>query len=281
MKKVGLALSGGGARGAYQIGVWKAFKEHGIDNEIDAYAGASVGSLNALLFAMDDYELAYDTWMNLEDRELFEASPKQLFKRLREEKFDFVNQGVYNTEKLKQLMDDTINYSLIQGKEVYLSTTLLGSDDGSFFDLIKMNFKHYIKHENRIEYTNITNLGEDKVKKIALASCAIPVAFSPITIGANSYYDGGILDNIPTEPLEEAGCDLIIVIDLFRFSTSRFKLRKLDEKVITIHPHRSLRGILDFKDKYTKRRFELGYKDGLDAAEEIIERIKEIKQLRS
>lgn len=281
MKKVGIALSGGGARGAYQIGVWKAFKEHGIDKEISAFAGASVGSLNALLFAMGDYDLAYETWMSLEERDLFEASPKQLFQRLWDEKFDFVNQGVYNTEKLKKLMDDTIDYSLIEGKEVFLSTTLLGDDDGSFFDLIKMNFQHYIKHENRIKYTNITELGEEKVKQIALASCAIPVAFSPITIGANSYYDGGILDNIPTEPLVEAGCDLIIVIDLFRYSTSRFKLKKIDADIITIHPHRSLRGILDFKTKYTKRRFDLGYEDGLEAAQEILSKIKENKQLRS
>ena len=49
MKKIGIALSGGGARGAYQIGVWKALKEHGIDTKISAYAGASVGSLNAFL----------------------------------------------------------------------------------------------------------------------------------------------------------------------------------------------------------------------------------------
>ena len=66
MKKIGLALAGGGARGAYQIGAWKALKELGIDKQISAYSGASVGSLNAVLFAMEDYNLARETWLKLE-----------------------------------------------------------------------------------------------------------------------------------------------------------------------------------------------------------------------
>ena len=58
MKKLGIAFAGGGARGAYQIGAWKALKEAGIDQQISVYSGASVGSLNAAMFAMGDYDLA-------------------------------------------------------------------------------------------------------------------------------------------------------------------------------------------------------------------------------
>ena len=76
MAKIGLALAGGGARGAYQIGAWKAFKEMGLDTKISAYSGASVGSLNAALFAMDDYDAAYNIWMKLNRDSLFNIDKK-------------------------------------------------------------------------------------------------------------------------------------------------------------------------------------------------------------
>lgn len=275
MKKIGLALSGGGARGAYQIGVWKAFKEHGIDKLINAYAGASVGSLNAILFAMDDYDLAYKTWNNLDERQLFVYSKKDIFKRLRDEKLNFLNKGVYNTKKLKELMEEVIIFEKLENKEVYVSTTLIGDHDGKFFDLIKTNYKHFFKDENRIKYSNISGMTESEIKNTVLASCAIPVAFKPITIGAQTFYDGGILDNIPSIPLIENDCDVIIVIDLFKFSPSRHKLKKNADNIIEIYPHRSLRGILDFRQKHFERRFEHGYIDGINAIPKIKELIKE------
>ena len=55
-KEYGLVLDGGGARGAYQIGAWKALKEAGV--RINAVAGTSVGALNGALICMDDPEKA-------------------------------------------------------------------------------------------------------------------------------------------------------------------------------------------------------------------------------
>ena len=60
-KKIGLAFAGGGAKGAYQIGVWKAFQLAGIS--IDAIAGTSIGAFNATLLIGGDYDNAKDTWM--------------------------------------------------------------------------------------------------------------------------------------------------------------------------------------------------------------------------
>ena len=62
----GLVFSGGGAKGAYQIGVWKAMKELHMENWIDRIAGASIGSLNAALFACGDYAMAETAWSELE-----------------------------------------------------------------------------------------------------------------------------------------------------------------------------------------------------------------------
>ncbi len=54
--KVGLVLSGGGGKGAYEIGVWEAIKELNIDKYIKVVSGTSIGAINAALFAQDDFE---------------------------------------------------------------------------------------------------------------------------------------------------------------------------------------------------------------------------------
>lgn len=66
MKKgVGLVLAGGGGKGAYFIGVWKALREYGVDKNITALSGTLIGELNAVLFAQGDYELAEHIWRGI------------------------------------------------------------------------------------------------------------------------------------------------------------------------------------------------------------------------
>lgn len=278
--KIGVALAGGGARGAYQIGVWKALRQHGIDKHISAYSGASVGSLNAMLFAMGDYELAEQTWLHIHEVELFKTE-QHLFKRIIHEKLDFLNRGIYHTKKLEQIMDETIDYEKLKGKEIYIATTHVGDEESTFFDLFKVNYKHFIKSDKQTTYHDVSSYSNERIKKTVLASCAIPIAFKPIVIGNQTFYDGGILDNIPTEPLIENGCDVIIVIDLFKNNLQRRKLKKIEQKVVKIRPSHGLRGILDFREKYIYRRFQLGYEDGLNAIDELLELIKEKEHLES
>ena len=56
MKKYGLVLAGGGGKGAYQIGAWKAMREMGI--EFESIAGVSIGGINGAFIAADDYDKA-------------------------------------------------------------------------------------------------------------------------------------------------------------------------------------------------------------------------------
>ena len=62
-KEYALCLEGGGAKGAYQIGAWRALKEAGV--RINAVAGTSVGALNGALICMGDLETAEDIWKNI------------------------------------------------------------------------------------------------------------------------------------------------------------------------------------------------------------------------
>lgn len=267
MGKIGIALAGGGARGAYQIGAWKALKEFGYDKQISVYSGASVGSLNAVLFAMGDYQLAEKTWLSLEKDTLFNIE-KSIYKRLFKEKLNFFNKGVYNTNQLESMMDEVINYDEIRKHEIYVATTYLGEKRKHFYDLLFTNYEHYFTNDkDMIKYQRLDQLSDENIRKSMLASCAIPVAFKPITIDQDTFYDGGILDNTPIKPLQEAGCDKILVIDLFRMNFKRFIDQK-EESVYYIHPKKSLRGILDFDPKKIRRRFELGYVDMCNFLEE-------------
>ena len=64
MKPYGLILAGGGAKGAYQMGAWKAMREIGI--KIEAIAGVSIGAINGAFIAQGDYDRAIDFWNNVE-----------------------------------------------------------------------------------------------------------------------------------------------------------------------------------------------------------------------
>ncbi len=218
---------------------------------------------------MGDYDLAYQTWMNLDKKSLFNFD-KHIVKRLVKEKLEFLNTGFYNTERLETIMKNTIDFSLLENKEVFIATTHLGDKNGSFIDLVRTNYKHFFKSEKQITYQDLNHFSNDDKLKALLASCAIPVAFKPIVLEGQTYYDGGLLDNTPYQPLIDAGCDVIIVIDLFTFSPMRIK-KVEGVKLYTCYPRRSLRGILDFSHKYIERRFKLGYHD----MNKLLEKIKD------
>lgn len=63
--KIGLVFAGGGGKGAYQIGVWKALEEMGIAERVEAVSGTWVGALNAALFAQGDLARAEAAWRGI------------------------------------------------------------------------------------------------------------------------------------------------------------------------------------------------------------------------
>lgn len=71
IKKTALVLSGGGARGAYQAGVWRALDELGI--KIDIITGTSVGAINAAMVAQGELDLACSLWKEMETHMVFDV----------------------------------------------------------------------------------------------------------------------------------------------------------------------------------------------------------------
>ena len=72
-RRIGLLLSGGGAKGAYQIGCWRALRELGLDR-FAAIAGSSVGAMNAVLIGSGRMDKAESAWADLRSADVFELT---------------------------------------------------------------------------------------------------------------------------------------------------------------------------------------------------------------
>ena len=194
-------------------------------------------------------------------------------KRIFKEKLNFLNRGVYSTRKLERMLRESVDYDRVKDKEIYVAATYIGDDKSTFIDLLRANYKHYFKKDQHVKYVDLRSVDEETMIKTLLASCAIPIAFRPIQIDGDTFYDGGVLDNTPYQPLVDAGCDTILVIDLYTFSPMRMK--KVEEVTVhTLYPKKSLRGVLDFRHEHIKRRFDLGYHDMKAMLETILDDFK-------
>ncbi len=258
-RKLGIVLSGGGARGAYQIGVLKVLKKHGVLENIHAISGSSVGSLNAVLLALGDLDKAKKLWFDISGKEMFK-SDENIFKRVLHEGIDFVYEGMYPNKELEKLIDATVDINLLKSKKVFVATSYVGDGKATFWELMTVNIRNFFSKESLVRYSCVNEMDKEDVKRTLLASCAIPIVFQPIVIGNKTYYDGGVLDNAPCQPLYDEGCDEVIVIDLFRFRRHKSKCPK-EVEYHQIKPSKNLRGIMDFSKEQIERRYELGVKD--------------------
>ena len=95
-KTYAIALEGGGAKGAYEIGVWKYLREIGLDSQISVISGTSVGGLNAFLIGYGDYDLAERLWLKeVEDKILDLESQSHSNDAVFSRDIGFRNRGCY------------------------------------------------------------------------------------------------------------------------------------------------------------------------------------------
>ena len=256
--KLGLCLSGGGSRGIYQIGATMALKEAGIFEKIDVFSGTSIGAANVAIIVSRSVEEAKDVWFNLDEKVL--RCAESTFSRIKKEKIKFIDNGVYNICSLEQVLKKRINLNKLRKKEVYITISRAGEEEGGILSLLKSSYAHYIKKNAMVIYSPIHKEKEDNIYKQVIASCSIPVVFPPTIINGKKYYDGGIYDNVPVKPLVDAGCDKIIVIHLDRLPhIYRYKYPNVN--FYSLSPKHSLGWPLKFCKDKIKLKYQLGYQD--------------------
>ena len=290
----GIVLCGGGAKGAFQLGVWKRLEELGVLDQITGVAGASVGALNALLFAQGDYQKAESLWLSFQDGDLVQPNEKLLgnlassigngvlklclggafpAKELLDVLTDWrENWGAFSTEKLEGIVRENISVEALRRRPTYVSLAAaivprlhkLGKTSAFF----------------QSEYAYLDPLCSEPVEmnvRKVLASAALPGAFTPKGVDGKICIDGGALDNAPAFPLIRAGYQRILVIHLSRRKKEKKekkdkqasfekKLRKklTDEELagVTfchIWPEEKLGDILKIDPDRTRWRIQAGY----------------------
>jgi NTE family protein len=255
--KLGLVLSGGGAKGAFQQGVLEAFQKNGWLEKFDAISGVSIGALHAISLTSDKLDLSREIWETMDKNHAFHEE-KTFFERLKKGEIDPLNHGLLPNKKLEELLDPFLEMSRISQKEVYIGITKLGSKNGGLSSLLSYNIKKLMSGDLPIEYIPIHTLKKETIKKTILASTAIPVVFKPVTIGEDRYGDGGVYNNTPIKPLIDAGCNKIVVIELFKYNL--FRKKEIEGiPILTIAPDYYLGRVLDFDPEKSKEKMTYGH----------------------
>ena len=255
-KQYGIVLEGGGARGSYQIGAWKALREAGI--QIRGIAGASVGALNGALMCMDDLEhaeyiwenIAYSKVMDIDDELMDQLKNGRLrdlkLKAVAENALRLLKEGGFDIAPLKSLIAETVDEDRIRSsdRELYITTFSVDEWKGIVVD--------------------VKSLPKGEIPDALLAS-AYFMAFRNEKLGGKRYMDGGGFNNVPVNVLIDKGYRDIIAIRIYGLGFDTEKVVEIPEGVSVSHiaPRQDLGGILEFDRKKAKRNMQLGYYDAM------------------
>ena len=261
--KIGLCFTGGGARGAYQIGAAQALSDLGIYENISAFSGSSIGAANVSVLASTSIEKAREIWFNIPKDAL--KMGDALVTRLKKEKLSIFDNGIYTMEIFNKIMIDVIDYDTLQEKNVFVTVSESGDMTKGLFELFKSSYKHYIKKDSKVLYIPLKELDKEDQIKAVTASCSIPAIFPAVTEQNKKYYDGGVFDNTPIHPLVDFGCDEIIIIGISFFAFEFMQSEKFpDVKIHQIKGRKKMGGVLDFSSKHSERIYKYGYEDTLE-----------------
>jgi NTE family protein len=248
-----IALEGGGARGAYQVGAWRALEDAGI--RYNAVSGTSVGALNGAMMAMRDLANAEKLWkdirfsqvMNVDD-ETMDRIMKLDFENFGQVKTalrtirDIIRAGGMDVEPLRNLLAEWVDEEKIRssGVEFFLPTYSL--TDREALEVVA------------------SELPEGELPGMLLASAYFP-AFKQEQIGGKNYTDGGFVDSVPITPLVKRGYKDLIVIRLNSIGVERRVKLPEDATVITIAPKQELGNMMNFSSELSAVNMALGYYD--------------------
>lgn len=250
-KEYGLALEGGGARGAYQIGAWKALKEAGV--KINAVAGTSVGALNGALICMGDLgqaeriwsEMTYSAVMEVDDSLMERFMDNKLpFKELFHEFLKIIGEGGVDVTPLRRLIHEYIDEKKIRESGIAFNLLTFSLTDKKELDL------------------SLEDIPEGLLEDYLLASAYL-LGFKNEELHGKRYMDGGMFNNLPVGSLVDGGCENIIAIRIY--GPGREPKVKLPQGAVRyeIAPRVKLGNILDFNARRSRQNMKIGYYDAM------------------
>ena len=239
-----LVLAGGGARGSYQVGVWRALTELGWNPQI--ITGTSVGSLNGAMFALDLYETARDMWTSIRSQDVMELPEEtrnltELHQFLR----DVVRAGGMDVTPLEEIVERVLDEDALRASPIR-------------FGLVTVEKRGLKPRELPLE-----EIPKGKVKDYLLASAACFPALRAKQIDGVQFLDGGYRDNMPTGLAQKMGAEELVCVNLEGVGITLPNRTGLPTTMV--RSYWELGDILHFDPDTARRNIELGYYDTLRA----------------
>ena len=252
MAKKALVLGGGGAKGSYQMGVWKAFRE--LDLKFDIIVGTSIGALNGAMMTQDDFETADQLWNTIEYEKIFGEQRTEDIRRINSA-VDMVRFAI-NEKVMVGNIDSKPLESLIKGA---INEQKIRSSP-SKFGLVAVELP-LLKPLTPM----IDEIPKGKLYQYLMASSACFPVFSPYDIDGVKYIDGGYYDNVPINFALQQGAEEIIAVDLEGVGFLQ-PLKNVGNIPITrINSHWDLGAVFDFDQSLFVRNRRLGYYETMKA----------------
>lgn len=232
-----VVLSGGGAKGSYQIGVWKALRKLNI--KFDIITGTSVGAINGAIMTENNYFKAKKIWEKMTTEMIFGKNYKD--KTEQELWENIIKNGSMNVTALEELIENNLN------KEKFYKSKIN-------YGLVTLNIStmESVKLEKK-------DIPQDKLTDYIIASATCYPAFETKNIDGQKFIDGGFIDYLPINLAISMGADEIIAIDLKAPGIKLPTKKKI--KITTIKPNNDINSLLDFNNENSKRNISLGYND--------------------
>lgn len=252
--KYALILSGGMAKGAYQIGALRAIAEYISPDQFSHISCASVGVLNAIPFSAGRVDEAESRWLSINH------TSSKLFAS-----------AVYKSGFMQDCLQ-ALSKSTPKCEKLY-------------FPLLNWKSREVI-------YPNYLTISPAEREQYLRAAIACPPFSWGVRIGTKSYLDGALVDNIPIRPLLDAALDFAICIYFDQYNYA-FESDIFDKRIIKIpfgEEGKILSTSLWFTEEGTKEMIQRGYQkakgildfvfsDGIDDRDAIIEHIRELNRL--
>ncbi len=209
--RIGLVLSGGGARGAAHVGVIRALERMHVP--IDAVAGTSMGAVVGGLYAagLSGAEIE-EVFRTLDWKDLFQdrAPRKDLVYRRKQDDRSFLTSGGLGVRA-----DDgvVLPLGLVQGQKItqVLRNATMRVADVQDFDRLPTPFRALATD---LENGEPVVLRSGDLATVLRASMSAPGVLAPVEIGGRLLVDGGLVDNLPIDLAKEMGVDVVIAVDV-------------------------------------------------------------------
>lgn len=221
--KIAIAFSGGGSRGAYQIGVWRALNKYNI--KADIVTGTSTGAITATLYTFGAYKEAFKVYQNLSIKNVFDK-----------DRLGFRLEPV----NLKQLLLNQVPFDKVKDSPIDLGIVITSFPNFKEINILKKD----MIEENYSDYI--------------VASCSIPIIFKSVSVDGKKYIDGGARKPVPYELAKKMGADKVIIINTSLFGKN---YRKSTKDYFMIKPSKRLPNPVKFKQEDSVKLMKLGYED--------------------